>query len=135
MKEKNKDKKEISNKKAIIAIFILMILLIVLGVVYANIFKQEDDECQNTKNTNRTVEIKTDKNGTIIDVKGAVDYKPIIYIYPEQEQNVKVTLGSSDKLLVSYPEYKSYWSVFAKNDGTLFDNKTGRELYSLYYES
>ena len=64
-----------------------------------------------------------------------VSYKPIIYIYPEQEQNVKVTLGSSDKLLVSYPVYNNEWNVLAKPDGTLIDNKTNRELYSLYYES
>lgn len=64
-----------------------------------------------------------------------VSYKPIIYIYPKQEQNVKVTLGSSDKLLVSYPVYNNGWNVLAKKDGTLIDNKTNRELYSLYYES
>ena len=64
-----------------------------------------------------------------------VSYKPIIYIYPEQEQNVKVTLGSSDKLLVSYPIYNNGWNVLAKPDGTLIDNKTNRELYSLYYEA
>lgn len=64
-----------------------------------------------------------------------VAYKPIIYIYPEQEQNVKVTLGSSDKLLISYPVYNNGWNILAKPDGTLIDNKTNRELYSLYYES
>ena len=64
-----------------------------------------------------------------------VSDKPIIYIYPEQEQNVKVTLGSSDKLLVSYPVYNNGWNVLAKPDGTLIDNKTNRELYSLYYEA
>ena len=67
--------------------------------------------------------------------KPNVAYKPIIYIYPKQEQNVKVTLGSSDKLLVSYPVYNNGWNVLAKKDGTLIDNKTNRELYSLYYES
>ena len=67
--------------------------------------------------------------------KPNVAYKPIIYIYPNQDQNVKVTLGSSDKLLVSYPVYNNGWNVLAKKDGTLIDNKTNRELYSLYYES
>ena len=65
--------------------------------------------------------------------KPNVAYKPIIYIYPKQEQNVKVTLGSNDKLLVSYPVYNNGWNVLAKKDGTLIDNKTNRELYSLYY--
>ena len=64
-----------------------------------------------------------------------VDYKPIIYISPEEEIDVKVKLNFEDKLLVSYPIYNDYWSVRANSDGKLVDNKTGRELYSLYYES
>lgn len=64
-----------------------------------------------------------------------VAYKPIIYIYPEEETNVKVSLGYENKLLVSYPVYNNEWNVLAKPDGTLIDNKTNRELYSLYYES
>jgi hypothetical protein len=64
-----------------------------------------------------------------------VSYKPIIYIYPEEEMNVNVKLNFEDRLLVSYPEYRNNWSVFAKEDGMLIDNKTGRELYSLYYEA
>lgn len=64
-----------------------------------------------------------------------VAYKPIIYIYPEKEMNVNVTLGYPNNITVSYPKYKNNWNVLAKQDGTLIDNKTGRELYSLYYES
>lgn len=81
------------------------------------------------------------ENEIIINVSGVnnsnpdVDYKPVIYIYPEEEIDVKVKLGYEDKLLVSYPKYNNYWSVRAKVDGTLIDNKTNRELYSLYYES
>lgn len=64
-----------------------------------------------------------------------VSYKPIIYIYPEEEMNVDVKLNFEDRLLVSYPEYRNNWSVLAKEEGMLIDNKTGRELYSLYYEA
>lgn len=64
-----------------------------------------------------------------------VDYKPVIYIYPEKEMDVKVKLESEDKIIVSYPEYNNYWDVRALGDGTLIDKKTNRELYSLYYES
>ena len=64
-----------------------------------------------------------------------VSYKPIIYIYPEEETNVRVKLGYKENLLVSYPVYEEEWNVLAKPDGTLIDNKTNRELYSLYYES
>ena len=60
--------------------------------------------------------------------------KPIVYLYPEEETNVSVKLGSPDKLTVSYPEYADSWNVVAKPDGTLKDG-TGREFYGLYYEA
>lgn len=64
-----------------------------------------------------------------------IAYKPIIYIYPTKEQNVEVTLGHKENLIISYPEYNESWNILAKQDGTLIDNKTNRELYSLYYEA
>ena len=64
-----------------------------------------------------------------------VELKPVIYIYPEEETDITVTIPNSHKLLVSYPKYTDGWDVKAYPDGTLIDNKTGRELYSLYYES
>ena len=60
--------------------------------------------------------------------------KPIIYLYPKESTNVSVKLGNPSKLIVSYPEYSDGWNVLAQPDGTLIDNKTGRELYSLYWE-
>ena len=75
--------------------------------------------------------VVSDINNSLPDVA----YKPIIYIYPEEEQIVDVKLGYKENLLVSYPVYDEGWNVLAKPDGTLIDNKTNRELYSLYYES
>lgn len=60
--------------------------------------------------------------------------KPIIYIYPEEETNIEVSLGYPEKITCSYPEYEDSWNVLAKPDGTLIDNETNRELYSLYWE-
>lgn len=65
---------------------------------------------------------------------GAV-YKPIIYLYPTQDINVSVKLGYKEKITVSYPKYIDGWDVLAKPNGDLKDLKTGRNLYSLYYES
>lgn len=62
--------------------------------------------------------------------------KPVIYIYPEEETQVKVTLGNSQNLTCTYPKYEDSWIVNAKPDGTLTELKNpSRELYSLYYES
>ena len=64
-----------------------------------------------------------------------VAYKPIIYLYPEEETKVSVKLGAKEKLLVSYPKYIDGWDVIARPDGKLTDLQTGRNLYSLYYEA
>lgn len=60
--------------------------------------------------------------------------KPVLYLYPEQETNVTVTLGSSDDVTVSYPSYGDAWHVTAQPDGTLVDS--GNRSYNyLYWES
>ena len=61
--------------------------------------------------------------------------KPIIYLYPEAETDVTVTLGHPERVTHSYPKYDGPWRVRARPDGTLTDLETGRELYSLYYEN
>lgn len=61
-------------------------------------------------------------------------YKPIIYIYPEEEMKITVNLGNPEKLTTTYPKYEDGWTVVAKPDGTLIDTDTGREYYSLYWE-
>lgn len=62
-------------------------------------------------------------------------YKPVIYLYPEQEQEVTVTLGHSDALTCTYPKYQNAWNVLAKPDGTLTEISSQKQLYSLYYEA
>ena len=60
--------------------------------------------------------------------------KPIIYLYPTNEMKVSVKLGLPDKLSCTYPNYSSSWEVMAKPNGDLQDLKSGRNLYSLYWE-
>ena len=62
-------------------------------------------------------------------------HKPIIYLYPEEETQISVELPQSEQLTVSYPKYTDGWDVVAKENGDLIDLETGRNLYSLYYES
>ena len=67
--------------------------------------------------------------------KSDVSGKPIIYIYPTQEQNISVKLGNPELLTCSYPQYEDGgWDVLAKPNGDLLDLKTGKNLYSLYWE-
>ncbi len=60
--------------------------------------------------------------------------KPIIYLYPETEQEVSVKLGNPELLSCSYPKYEDGWKVLAKPNGDLMDLATGRNLYALYWE-
>ena len=61
--------------------------------------------------------------------------KPILYLYPEAETDVTVTLGHPERVTHSYPKYDGPWRVTAQPDGSLTDLKTGRALYGLYYEN
>lgn len=60
--------------------------------------------------------------------------KPIIYLYPEEEIEISVTLGKKDNLTHTYPKYIEEWNVIAKPNGDLMDSKTGRSYYALYWE-
>ena len=59
--------------------------------------------------------------------------KPVIYLYPEQEQDVSVRLDYDGKLTCTYPEYDDGWDVTAAPDGTLTD-ESGKEYNYLYWE-
>ena len=83
-----------------------------------------DDEFKNIKRYNSTSNpdyMKTDK--------------PVIYLYPTIETETSVKLLNEDKITCSYPKYNDEWKVLAKPSGDLIDLNTGRNLYTLYYES
>lgn len=61
------------------------------------------------------------------------DEKPVIYLYPEKETQVTVTLDYNGELTSTYPTYDDGWTVTAQPDGTLTD-ENGREYYCLFWE-
>ena len=61
------------------------------------------------------------------------DEKPVIYLYPEQETEVKVQLDYDGSLVCTYPEYEDGWSVIAQPDGTLRD-ESGKTYSYLFWE-
>jgi len=61
--------------------------------------------------------------------------KPVIYLYPTEEKEISVKLLNVERITCSYPKYVDGWKVLAKPNGDLMDLDTGRNLYSLYYES
>ncbi len=60
--------------------------------------------------------------------------KPIIYLYPTEKTEVTVKLGNEKLLTSTYPKYEDKWMVTAYPNGNLLDLRTGRSLYSLYWE-
>jgi len=62
-----------------------------------------------------------------------VDYKPVIYLYPETETEVSVKLDYNGRLTCTYPAYKDGWTVTAAPDGTLTD-ANGQTYNYLYWE-
>lgn len=60
-------------------------------------------------------------------------YKPVIYLYPEEETEISVKLDLNGKLTCTYPEYKDGWKVTAAPDGILTD-ANGQTYNYLYWE-
>lgn len=61
--------------------------------------------------------------------------KPIIYFYPTETTSLTVKLGNENLITHSYPKYINGWNIIANPNGDLIDIDTGKNLYSLYYES
>lgn len=64
---------------------------------------------------------------------GDCDAKPVIYLYPEAETEVTVTLDYDGELTCTYPAYDGGWTVAARPDGTLTD-ENGQTYSYLYWE-
>ena len=62
------------------------------------------------------------------------DDKPVIYLYPQQKQQVNVKLSYSGNLTVSYPEYKNGQQVVAYSDGKIINTKDNKEYSYLFWE-
>ena len=61
--------------------------------------------------------------------------KPVIYLYPEREMEVRVQLDYDGKLDATYPAYpEGGWHVTARPDGTLIDKSDGREYSYLFWD-
>ena len=60
-------------------------------------------------------------------------FKPVIYLYPEEETEVSVKLSLNGALTCTYPAYENGWTVTALPDGTLTDTR-GRQHDYLYWE-
>ncbi|MCB9236056.1 MAG: hypothetical protein H6581_30695 [Bacteroidia bacterium] len=60
-------------------------------------------------------------------------WKPVIYLYPEVETEVRVKLNFAGKLDFTYPPAANAWTVTAQPDGTL-QTADGRKYSYLFWE-
>jgi len=63
--------------------------------------------------------------------------KPIIYLYPKTQQDVKVQLNYKGTLIADFPKYDPQikgWRVSASPDGTLTNYADSREYSYIFWE-
>ena len=93
---------------------------------------QSDDNCEIPITTSAT-EDSCETTHTDQDSLTVPPAKPVIYLYPETQQQVTVKLDLEGELTCTYPAYQNGWTVTADPDGTLTDNK-GLQYNYLYWE-
>ncbi len=59
--------------------------------------------------------------------------KPVIYLYPEEEQNVQVNVEPAGEFTFTYPEYNDGWDVLASPNGKLMVD--GESYNYLFWEA
>lgn len=116
-------------------LIIIIALVVIIGVaVFFVVNKMNKQGELVEKSISDTINIKkysTSSNQFYIET----DDKPVIYLYPTEETETTVKLLNPERITCSYPKYVDEWNVLAKPNGDLIDLDTGRNLYSLYYES
>jgi len=60
--------------------------------------------------------------------------KPVIYLYPDEPMDIKVSLDYDGVLDCTYPAYNNGWEVKAFPDGTIIDHFDNREYSYLFWE-
>ncbi len=59
--------------------------------------------------------------------------KPVLYLYPTENENITVKFEHPEYLATTYPKYNNGWSVNADTLGNLYD-ENGKYYYALYWE-
>ncbi len=61
--------------------------------------------------------------------------KPVIYLYPEQTQEISVKVLPEGGVTQSIPDYKDGWTVTATPEGKITNKEDGQEYPYLFWES
>jgi len=66
-----------------------------------------------------------------------MDKKPVIYLYPQQKQDIQVQLDYNGKIIADYPNYDEQikgWNVTAYPDGKIINKLDNQEYSYLFWE-
>ena len=72
-------------------------------------------------------------NSKECDIEKTTLEKPILYLYPTSDMNVRVRLEKADLLLTTYPKYNDGWNMFVKTNGDMYDDNNNY-YYALYWD-
>ncbi len=133
----------VKERKYLLIVKILMLGVIILGLVVsgrmlgkAGIFFEKDSfEDEEVMDPMVIVNEESDViDGSWNFNERPASEKPVIYLYPIQEQEVQIKLKLDGELSVTYPEYNEGWRVKAFPDGRLINLADNREYSYLYWE-
>lgn len=69
-----------------------------------------------------------------VNIMKQIGRKPVIYLYPEKEQEVSVKVDLKGRFTYTYPQYNNGWKVTAKPYGTIINKEDGMEYSYLFWE-
>lgn len=95
-------------------------------VSFVPIDKEKINSINNISSTYNTVGSDNSCSSTLVK-------KPILYLYPTIDSNVRVSLANSNLIKSSYPKYNDGWVVKASPNGDLYDSD-GKYYYALYWD-
>ena len=85
---------------------------------------------------NGWIKIVDDNGETSVIRYEVYDYKPVIYLYPEEETDVHVELELTEsELYTTYPKYDNGWNVTAYPNGSLLNKADGTHHKYLFWDS
>lgn len=91
---------------------------------------------KDTTNSNMCVEYSytsTSKTGEVKEIECGGIAKPILYLYPKEKMQVKVSFEHPEYLETTYPKFTNPWMVTAYPNGDLYD-KADKYYYALYWD-
>jgi hypothetical protein len=126
--------------KKLMVIIILTSVIVILGWAgltragYIDNYLNIGFLCPESSQTNYSSDSLFPSNNFGPSCPSCVSRKPVIYFYPEQEENISVKLSFQGQLTTTYPNYDNGWNITAYPDGKIINQADNREYSYLFWE-